>query len=394
MEGRGKKQNRKQTIGEHSYLNRNCLLVKNLNYAPYRRCKFCEFKFGHCLFLKYQIISLFFIALSFSLFLFIENRISVLTIITIFAVVIIYGYFFNNSTEKIVEVSFAQRKAKEALEELSEKLEEKVEYQTRHLSEKNLHLQKLTKELRVANLRLEELDRQKTEFLSIASHQLRTPLSVLKGFTELIRDGAYGKPTTGIVGATKEIDESNEHLVKLVDEFLDISRIEQGRIKFNFSNCNFCEIADTTVHELIEKATQKGLEIRWSCPRDKKDVYCDREKIYNVIVNFVDNAIKYSKHGAIEITLTQEENGMAMRVKDNGIGFEKIDEVNLFQKFYRGENVKSTNVNGTGLGLYVCRKFIEAHGGRIWAHSHGLGKGSEFGFWVPLKVSSPLAEKL
>ena len=74
-----------------------------------------------------------------------------------------------------------------------------------------------------------------------------------------------------------------------------------------------------------------------------------------------------------------------MRVKDSGLGFSKVDEANFFQKFYRGENVRGTNVNGTGLGLYVCRKFIETHGGRVWAHSDGLGKGSEFGFWVPFK---------
>ena len=99
-------------------------------------------------------------------------------------------------------------------------------------------------------------------------------------------------------------------------------------------------------------------------------------------------AIKYSEKGDIKILLTKESGGVAMRVKDGGIGFEKNDEVNFYQKFYRGENVKNTNVNGTGLGLYVCRKFIEGHGGRVWAKSPGLNKGSEFGFWVP--ASQPL----
>lgn len=113
-------------------------------------------------------------------------------------------------------------------------------------------------------------------------------------------------------------------------------------------------------------------------------VYCDEEKIRHVVFNFIDNAIKYSEVGNIKVELYPENNGAAVRVRDNGLGFSKIDGANFFQKFYRGENVKGTNVNGTGLGLFVCSKFIEAHHGKVWAHSEGLGKGAEFGFWIPL----------
>lgn len=241
--------------------------------------------------------------------------------------------------------------------------------------------------LEQANAQLKELDQQKTEFLSIASHQLRTPLSILKGYIELIKDGAYGKVQKSTVRVLGEMDKNNEHLVKLVDEFLDITHIEQGKIKYNFEYQNICEITENVINELRNRATQKGLEIRWACPREKKQVYCDKEKIYNVIFNFLDNAIKYCDKGVIEICLKQEKDGVAIRVKDSGVGFGKSDEASFYQKFYRGNNVKGVNVTGTGLGLYVCRKFIEAHKGKVWAHSEGLGKGSEFGFWVPATKS-------
>lgn len=245
----------------------------------------------------------------------------------------------------------------------------------------------LAHSLEKANLRLQELDRQKTEFLSIASHQLRTPLSILKGYIELIKDGGFGKPTKGIVNTLNDMDESNEHLIKLVDEFLDISRIEQGRTKFVFSLGNISDVIEGVRKELQPRAKEKGLDIFYKKSGEISGVEMDAEKIRHVIFNFVDNAIKYSDKGKITISAEAENDGITTRVRDQGLGFNKIDEANFFQKFYRGENVKGTNVNGTGLGLYVCRKFIEAHGGKVWAHSMGLGKGGEFGFWLPLKAA-------
>ena len=244
-------------------------------------------------------------------------------------------------------------------------------------------LTKLTRSLEKANTRLKELDQQKTDFLSIASHQLRTPLSILKGYIELIKDGGYGKVGNKVLEVLDNMDESNEHLIKLVDEFLDISRIEQGRTKFDFQKKNMAETIDGIVKELAERAEQKGLHIHMEKQVVPEAVY-DEEKMRHVVFNFIDNAIKYSESGTIKILANEENNGLAVRVLDHGLGFNKIDEANFFQKFYRGDNVKGTNVTGTGLGLYVCKKFIEAHGGKIWAKSPGLGKGGEFGFWVPL----------
>lgn len=241
----------------------------------------------------------------------------------------------------------------------------------------------LANSLEQANLRLQELDKQKTEFLSIASHQLRTPLSILKGYIELIKDGGYGKITKETKQILNNMDESNEHLIKLVDDFLNISRIEQGRNKYDFKKFDLSHTVDGVMIELCKRAEDKGLKCEWH-DGSAFEVVGDEEKIRHVIFNFVDNAIKYSENGNIKINVKAAEGGVEVTVSDRGFGFGKVDEANFFQKFYRGDNVKHTNVTGTGLGLFVCKKFIEAHGGKVWARSSGLGKGSEFGFWLPL----------
>ncbi len=252
-------------------------------------------------------------------------------------------------------------------------------------------LQKANTDMHAANIRLEELDRQKNEFLSIASHQLRTPLSIFNGYIELLEEGAYGKVEKKTVEALTNMDETNQRLVSLVDEFLDITRIEQGRTKFVFAMDDLVKIVDSVVVELRHKIRGKSVSIEWMKPKDKFQAIIDEEKIRHVVFNFVDNAIKYSEHGTITVEIIAEKNGLAVHVRDQGLGFEEKDRVNFFQKFYRGQNVEGINVNGTGLGLYVCNKFIEAHGGRVWATSEGLGKGSDFGFWIPLK---PAADKM
>lgn len=242
----------------------------------------------------------------------------------------------------------------------------------------------LAESLKQANFQLQELDRQKTDFLSIAAHQLRTPLSIINGYIELIRDGGYGRVGKKVVEILNNMDESNTRLVKLVDDFLNITRIEQGRTKFDFTKVSIRPTIESVVRELKDRAEQHGLKLSIVLPKHLPLVKMDEEKIRHVIFNFVDNAIKYTNKGTVVVMAHEEDGRLVVKVKDPGFGFDKVDEANFFQKFYRGNNVKGTNVNGTGLGLYVCRKFIEAHNGRIAGLSPGLGKGSEFSFALPL----------
>lgn len=241
----------------------------------------------------------------------------------------------------------------------------------------------LAKSLEQANSRLKELDQQKTDFLSIASHQLRTPLSIIKGYLELLHDGAYGRPTAQMIGIYDNLDQTNERLVKLVDDFLDVTRIEQGRVNFTFQPAQMKEIAESVTAELAKKAETKGVALSWEAKGAIPAISMDADKIRHVMLNFADNALKYTPRGSVRIEIGVKDGGVSVCVRDMGVGFGKKDGNHFFEKFYRGENVKGLKVDGAGIGLYVCKKFVEAHGGRVWCHSVGIGKGSEFGFWIP-----------
>jgi signal transduction histidine kinase len=246
-------------------------------------------------------------------------------------------------------------------------------------------LQKLTDELQKANVRLKELDELKTEFMSIATHQLRTPLSIIKGYTSLMDEGAYGKMSKQAKEVLGNIDISNERLIKMVDEFLDVSRIEKGKTQYSFAEIDFAKLSEGVVAELKEKAMTKDITLDLKINKDIKNITADEERIRHCVYNFVDNAIKYSpEKSTIKILIEKEKDGVNVRVADQGVGLDAKDLKNLFQKFYRSEHVVR-DFQGTGLGLFVVKEFAEAHGGHVWAKSEGVGKGSEFGFWVPLK---------
>ena len=239
-----------------------------------------------------------------------------------------------------------------------------------------------------ANLKLKELDELKTEFISIASHQLRTPLSIIKGYTSLIEDGAYGEVNKKERVILHNIDTSNERLIKLVDEFLNVSRIEQGRTQFRFAEMNIVSLTEEVITELKEKSNPKNIRLILQVVLEVEKIIADEEKIRHCVFNFVDNAIKYSPVGSrIKVVLEPKNGGLNLQVFDAGVGLDKKDLTQLFQKFYRSPNVMR-DFQGTGLGLYVVKEFITAHHGKVWAKSKGVGKGSEFGFWIPFANSA------
>lgn len=248
-------------------------------------------------------------------------------------------------------------------------------------------------DLRTANSKLLELDELKTEFLSIASHQLRTPLSIIKGYVSLLEEGAYGKMPKESQEILQNIDISNERLVKLVDEFLNISRIEQGRTKYYFEEVNFLPIAEGILSELKAKADPRDITLTLDASEGLSHVIADAEKLRHCLYNFVDNAIKYSPaNSKVSVQIHDLKQGLEIKVIDNGAGLDEKDIKNLFQKFYRSPHVMR-EVQGTGLGLFVVKQFAEAHGGKVWAKSTGVGKGSEFGFWVPLEPKGKIYSK-
>jgi signal transduction histidine kinase len=241
-------------------------------------------------------------------------------------------------------------------------------------------IQKIATELEDANVRLKVLDQQKTEFISLASHQLRGPLTAIKGYASMVLEGDFGPTTDPIKETVSKILKSTSDLVVLVGDFLDVSRIEQGRMQYNFEHFDIAEEVETVITEL--KPTIEKAHLTVSYDIDKNLNYAvdgDRGKLKQVIGNLIDNSIKYTPHGSIHVWLTRKENNkILITISDTGVGIKKEVLPNLFEKFSRAPDASKTNILGTGLGLYIAKKMVEAHHGRIWAESAGENKGASF----------------
>lgn len=247
-------------------------------------------------------------------------------------------------------------------------------------------LEKITADLEKANLRLRELDRQKSEFLGIAAHQLRTPITAIKGYSSLILEGSYGKTTKALQKTVQTIFHSSNRMAETIDDFLNISRIEQGKMEYHKAPMDITPLIKASVDMFSLPASLKGIEMTVSdneCSHGKHMINADEGKIQHVINNLLDNSIKYTPKGKIVVSLICGEKTIKVSVKDSGAGIPKETLPELFDKFVRARNAKQINVTGSGLGLYVAKQMIQAHDGKIWAESEGEGKGSTFSFELP-----------
>ncbi len=251
--------------------------------------------------------------------------------------------------------------------------------------------EQLARYLANANARLRELDRAKTEFVSLASHQLRGPITAMQGYASIMLEGTYGAVPEYFKTPLTRVFESSRHLAIMVDDFLNVTRIEQGRMKYAQDRINFDKLAHTTVEELQVMGREKGLIFSYEQLGDLPcEVIGDEGKLKQVISNIIDNAIKYTKAGSIQITVTgsREKNTVELAVKDTGVGIPIEDQQQLFQKFARASNANTSNVYGTGLGLYVVKEMVKAHGGMVDLTSPGAGAGTTFIVTLPMAPPS------
>lgn len=242
-------------------------------------------------------------------------------------------------------------------------------------------VQELAKELGKANVRLRELDKQKSEFMSFATHQIRAPLTAMKGYASLVLEGTFGEVSDKVKGAVEKIFKSSDSLVIMVEDFLNVSRIEQGGMKYEFSVVDVGGLVDETVATLSANVEKAGLQISVD-KKDREDykVKADIGKLRQVITNLIDNAIKYTPKGSIKIALTKDKKKKKIRIafSDTGVGIKKETLPKLFEKFTRAKGAGRVNAQGSGLGLYLAKKIAEGHKGKIWAESDGEGKGATF----------------
>lgn len=245
-----------------------------------------------------------------------------------------------------------------------------------------------TKELRKSNEQLREADLAKDEFVSMASHQLRTPLTSIKGYISMVLEGDVGDITPMQSKLLSEAFTSSERMVHLISDFLNVSRLQTGKFMLDPTLTNLADLVDEEVDGLRATAKARSLKLQFRKPSRFPSLYVDGGKIHQVIMNFIDNAIYYSAEGTtIIVRLAVEGGSVVFEVHDTGIGVPKSEQSRLFTKFFRATNARRQRPDGTGIGLFLAKKVIVSHGGSMVFESVE-GEGSTFGFRLPIKKLS------
>lgn len=224
------------------------------------------------------------------------------------------------------------------------------------------------------------------DFLALFSHQFRTPLSIIKGYIAMLLDGTFGELRDTQKKAFEKVFTATERMIRLVNNFLDLPRMHAGTMTFNLEPASLVELVAHAVAEARLQADIKKLPIEWSAPLgETPEIATDRENLLQALANILDNAIRYTRSGKIRVELSRKDNSFLVAICDTGKGIAKEDLPHLFNQFMRGQDMRALYREGRGLGLYITRRIIEGHGGRVWAESPGPGRGSTF--YVELPVS-------
>lgn len=233
----------------------------------------------------------------------------------------------------------------------------------------------------------------KTEFVSIAAHQLRTPLSAIKWTLKMFLTGDLGKITKEQADFLEKAYQSNERMIGLINDLLNVTRIEEGRYLYKPIFVDFEDLVQSVIKPFKEEIKRKKIKFEFKKPSKKPPkVKVDKEKIALVIQNLIDNAIKYTLTGGkITVRLKYTKKQLEFSVQDTGIGISKDQQSRIFTKFFRGAKAIRMETEGSGLGLFIAKNIIEAHGGKIWFESEE-GKGSTFSFSLPFKREKELEE--
>ena len=268
-------------------------------------------------------------------------------------------------------IAIQNARSVQALKELNENLQQRID--------------NATSELRHSNAQLQRLDEAKDEFISMASHQLRTPLTSIKGYISMMVEGDVGKITDQQKKLLNEAFNSSERMVRLINDFLNVSRLQTGKFTLDRRPIDLVKVVKEEIHALTPSAESRGLGFTLSLVKKVPILEIDEGKIRQVIMNFADNAVYYSKENSkIKISLKLVGNSVEFTVKDAGIGVPEDEKNKLFQKFFRAANARRQRPDGTGIGLFLAKKVIDAHHGQIVFESIEK-KGSTFGFRLPIK---------
>jgi signal transduction histidine kinase len=264
-------------------------------------------------------------------------------------------------------------------------LADRMNHMSRELHRFDMEQRHAAAELLRLNNQLAQTSKAKSEFLANMSHELRTPMNAILGFTEMVLDGLYGDIPAELNEPLTDIQVNGRHLLRLINDVLDLSKIEAGRMQLNPGEYSVREVVDIVQVSLRSLAAEKGLDLVVNVPDDIPVAFGDNGRITQCLMNLVGNAIKFTNQGRVEIGVQLVGNELLYRVSDTGIGIPKDELENVFAEFRQVDSTVTREFGGTGLGLTITKKFVEMHGGRIWIESE-IGKGCTFFFAIPLRT--------
>jgi signal transduction histidine kinase/HAMP domain-containing protein len=255
-----------------------------------------------------------------------------------------------------------------------------------------IHNARLFHEIEDKGHELQIANKHKSEFLANMSHEFRTPLNAILGYTELIIDNIYGDVPEKIQEVLERVEKNGQHLLNLINDVLDISKIEAGRLTLSLNDYSMQDLIQTVYTSVEALAAEKNLDLKMTVPEVLKNGKGDEQRIAQVILNLLGNAIKFTEQGEVVVEATVSNDSFLISVSDTGPGLSETDQKNIFDEFRQADGSSARAKGGTGLGLSISKKIVEMHGGRIWVDSI-LGKGSTFSFTLPIRVERQMERK-
>lgn len=305
---------------------------------------------------------------------------------------------FNRMVSELKEYRKRIEKHSEELENLVKKRTDELHKKIKELNESKMALLNMMEDVDEANKQLLEaqeklrksyeelkkMDVKKDEFISIAAHELKTPITAIHGFSQLLQNPKVAENKEMREKFLKIIDKETKRLGNLITDILDLSRIDLGSIKFNYQRVDIYEVLESIKKEASMLIKDTPLYIEYKIEKNLPKIITDRERLVQILLNLINNAVKYTPHGKITISVKKEGDFVHFSVKDTGIGIPRSQREKIFERFYQIDSSYTRQKGGTGLGLSLCKEFVERLGGRIWVESK-LGKGSTFHFTLPIK---------
>jgi signal transduction histidine kinase len=242
---------------------------------------------------------------------------------------------------------------------------------------------RLFREIADKSRQLEAASRHKSEFLANMSHELRTPLNAILGFSEVLAERMFGEVNAKQAEYLQDILSSGRHLLSLINDILDLSKVEAGRLELELGRFHLPTALDNALTLVRERATRHGITLTQDVAEDVGDIVADERKVKQILLNLLSNAVKFTPEGGrVDLTATAADRFVTIAVRDTGVGIAPEDQATIFEEFRQVGRNDTRTQEGTGLGLTLAKKFVELHEGRIWVQSH-VGQGSTFTFTLP-----------